>query len=143
MLSRLSDGNGCISPRNLIDLANKAKEEQLRREQRSPRLYAANVALIEPEALKRGLIRLSQERVEDTLLAEASQDVAVLINAFRRSKVEHNDPSIAKLFGVDLLQAKAFAKTLMDIGLFEYTGEVYRIPILYRDGLEVTQGKAF
>lgn len=143
MLSRLSDGNGCISPRNLIDLVNKAKEEQLRREQRTPRLYAAGIPLIEPEALKRGLARLSRDRVEDTLLAEASQDVAVLVNAFRGSKAEHNDHSIARLFGVEMVQAKAFAKTLMDIGFFEHTGEGYRIPLLYRDGLDVTQGKAF
>jgi hypothetical protein len=143
MLSRTRDGNGSISPRNLIDLANKAKEEQSRREQRSPRFYTDGSSLIEPESMKRALTRLSEERVEDTLLAEASKDVAALINAFIGSKVTHNDASIANLFGVEITQAKAFANTLVDIGFFEQIGELYRIPILYRDGLNVTRGKAF
>ena len=142
-LSHTSDGNGSIPPRNLIDLVNKAKEEQLRREQRSPRLYISGLSLIEPESMKRALSRLSKERVEDTLLAEVSKDVAVLIKAFRGSKVEHNDKSIAKLLGVDTIQAKSYAETLMDIGFLEQVGESYRIPVLYQDGLNITQGKAF
>jgi len=31
----------------------------------------------------------------------------------------------------------------MDIGFFEPVGETYKIPFLYRAGLNVTQGKAF
>jgi hypothetical protein len=143
MLSRTRDGSGSISPRNLIDLANKAKEEQLRREQRSPRLYADGTSLIEPEAVKQAFRRLSEERVEDTLLAEASKDVAVLIKAFQGSKVTHNDASIAKLFGVEMAQAKAFANTLLDIGFFEQSGETYRIPLLYREGLGIQRGRAY
>ena len=143
MLSRTRDGNGSVPPRNLIDLVNKAKEEQLRLEQRTARVYQAGISLIEPDAMKRALVRLSEDRVEDTLLAEASRDVSVLIEGFRDSKVEHNDQSIARLFGVDPTQAKSFAKTLMDIGFLEQVGTSYKIPILYRDGLNITQGKAF
>ncbi|MCB0211269.1 MAG: hypothetical protein KDJ52_18155 [Anaerolineae bacterium] len=143
MISHTKDGNGAIPPRNLIDLVNKAKEEQLRREQRQPRVYVDRLPLIEPEAIKRALTRLSHDRLEDTLLAEASRDVAVLIEAFRDSKAEHNDDSIAELFGVDKLKAKSFAKILIDIGFFEQTKESYKIPILYRDGLNITLGKAY
>jgi hypothetical protein len=143
MLSHTRDGNGSVPPRNLIDLVNKTKEEQLRREQRVPRMYTIGLSLIEPEALKRALSRLSVERVEDTLLAEASREVAVLIEAFRDSKAEHNDDSVARLFGVEKAQARSFAKVLMDVGFFEQSDTSYKIPILYRDGLNISRGKAF
>jgi hypothetical protein len=132
-----------MMPRNLIDLVNKAKEEQLRREQRDPRIYTIGSPLIEPDALKRALTRLSTDRVEDTLLAEASRDVAVLIEAFKDGKAEHNDDSMAKLFGVDPNQAKSFARVLVDLGFFEQSTDSYKIPLLYRDGLNISRGKAF
>ncbi|HXV43313.1 MAG TPA: hypothetical protein VEC96_09635 [Anaerolineae bacterium] len=141
ILTRTCDGHGSIPPRNLIDLVNKAKEEQLRREQRHPRAYTPGLALIEPDSLKRALTRLSKDRVEDTLLAEVSKDVAVLIKAFIGGKVEYDEKSIAKLFGVEAAQAKSFANTLVDIGFFEQMGVSYRIPLLYREGLNITSGK--
>ncbi len=137
LLSRTSDGSGSVQPRNLIDLVNKAKEEQLRREQRSPRLYKEGSPLIEPESIRRALTRLSKERIEDTLLAEASKDFATLIKGFKDSQAKHNDGTIAKLFSIDATHAKIFAKTLIDIGFFEQVGESYRIPILYREGLNI------
>lgn len=143
ILNRTRDGHGTIPPRNLIDLVNKAKEEQLRREQRDPRIYTAGLPLIEPDALKRALIRLSTDRVEDTLLAEASREVAVLIEAFKDGKAEHNDDSMANLFGVDPNQARSFARVLVELGFFEQSTDSYKIPLLYRDGLNISRGKAF
>lgn len=106
-------------------------------------MYTADISLIESDAIKNALRRLSIERVEDTLLAEASKDMARLIEAFRDGKVEHNDETIANLFSVDIDTANGFAKSLMDIGFLEQVGRSYKIPMLYRDGLNVTQGKAF
>ncbi len=143
MLSRTQDGTGSIPPRNLIDLVNKAKEEQLRRERRNARRYYVGVPIIEPEAMKRALTRLSEDRVEDTLLAETSREVSVLIEGFRDSKVEHNNQSIADLFSVESSKGREFAKILIDIGFLEQVGQSYKIPILYRDGLNIRQGKAF
>jgi hypothetical protein len=31
----------------------------------------------------------------------------------------------------------------MDMGFLERTGETYKVPMLYRDGLNIKQGKAF
>ena len=143
ILSRIRDGNGVMPPRNLVDLANKAKAEQLRKELRHSRSYEEGVYLIEADSLKQALSRLSKERLEDTLLAESSKEIAALINGFRDGKVEHNDQSIADLFGVDIQMAKRFANILIEIGFLEEVGKNYKIPMLYRDGLGVTQGKAF
>lgn len=93
--------------------------------------------------MKRALTRLSEQRIEDTLLAEGGRDVAVLIEGFRNGKAEHNDASLAKLFGVEVSHVKVFVKVLKDIGFLEQVGDSYRVPVLYREGLNITKGKAF
>ena len=93
-MSRIRDGNDIKPPRNLIDLVTKALEEQVRRSTRDETEFMPGKALISPDALKRGLARLSNERVEDTLLAEAG-DYAQWIERFRNGKAEHNSESIA------------------------------------------------
>lgn len=143
MLAQIRDGSGVKSPRNLIDLVNKAQEEQLRRENRQARPYTPGVPLIEPEAIRRALTRLSEQRVEDTLLAEGGRDVAVLVEGFRNGKAEHNEQSIANLFGAQASHARTFIKVLLDIGFLEQVGETYKVPALYREGLKISQGKAF
>jgi hypothetical protein len=143
MLSQIRDGNGIKAPRNLIDLFILSQEEQLRKERRSSREFMTGVPLVESDSIKNAAVRLSTLRLEDTLLAEYAQDVKVLINAFRNSKAEHNDDSLARMFHVDIEQARLYARALMDIGFFEYVGETYKIPFLYRASLNITQGKAF
>jgi hypothetical protein len=143
MLSQIRDGNGVKAPRNLIDLIILSQEAQLRKERRSAREIVSGQPLIESDSIKSAAIRLSTLRLEDTLLAEYAQDVKVLINAFRNSKAEHNDGSLARMFNVDVEQARLYARALMDIGFFEYVGDTYKIPYLYRASLNITQGKAF
>jgi len=142
MMSRIRDGNQVKPPRNLIDLVSKAREAQLRREERDARPYEAGVPVIEGDSLRRALARLSAERVEDTLLAEAG-DSASLIERFRGSKAEHNAVSLAGLLGVAEAQVASAIKPLVELGFLEPIGESYKIPALYRDGLGITQGKAF
>ncbi|MGE5374558.1 MAG: P-loop ATPase, Sll1717 family [Bacteroidota bacterium] len=144
ILSQIRDGNDVVAPRNLVGLMRFARDEQRRREQREGRLFTSDEPIIESESLKRALTRLSEERVDDTLLAEASRDVAVLIEGFRGSKQEQDDESISKLFGVNPSQAHEYAETLIAIGLLERNGEnqSYKIAPLYRDGLGIHRGKA-
>ncbi len=142
MMARIRDGNNAKPPRNLIDLVSKAREAQLRREDRVPREFKAGEVIIEPDSLRRALTRLSGERVEDTLLAEAG-DSALLIEKFRGGKAEHNEESLAAQIGVKLTELKAAARPLVELGFLEQVGETYKVPMLYRDGLEITQGKAF
>lgn len=142
MLTRIADGNGIRPPRNLIDLATKAQEAQQRREARENREHAGGDALISGDSLKRGLDALSSERVQDTLLAEAGQ-YAPTIALFRDGKAEQNAASLAAILGVPVEDAVTASKPLLDIGFLEQTGDTFKIPMLYRDGLNITQGKAF
>lgn len=122
----------------------KAQEAQQRREQRSARTFEADDAsgLIQSDAIKRGLEALSAERVEDTLLAEAGEH-ASLIEHFRDGRAEHNDESLALALGVETQNVREAIKPLLEIGFLEQTGETFKVPMLYRGGLSITQGKAF
>jgi hypothetical protein len=142
MLSRIRDGNDIKPPRNLIDLVTKAQEAQARRGGREEHEYAPEQPLVGAEALKRGLSALSSERVQDTLLAEAGE-YAEVIERFRDGKAEHNATSLATVLGVGADAVRDEVNPLLEIGFLEQVGDNYKIPMLYRDGLGVTQGKAF
>ena len=139
MVGRIGDGNDVKPPRNLIDLVLKAQEHQLKAEDRSPRTWDKGSPLITGDSLKRGLETLSSQRVEDTLLAEAG-DRASLIERFRGGKAHHNLESLRSLLGDS---AEEDARLLSELGFLERVGSTYKVPILYRAGLGITQGKAF
>ena len=142
IMSRIRDGNHVKPPRNLIDLITKAKEAQLRREDREARNYEVGLPVIESDSLKRALSRLSEERVEDTLLAEAG-DAVGLIEKFKNQKSEHNRVSLKQLLDVDGDELDYAIRRLEEIGFLEETGQTFKVPMLYRDGMNMVQGKAF
>lgn len=144
MLSQIRDGNNVYSPRNLIDLVNKAVDQQIRREQRFKRNFEKNQPLIEHQSLLLAYQQLSEGRVVDTLLAEVDEEVKVLIEALRNGKSEHNLDSLKQLLSIDNESfVLSFASALKDIGVFEIKGQSFIIPRLYRHGLNVKRGKAF
>jgi hypothetical protein len=142
MMSRIRDGNNIKPPRNLIDLIAKAKEAQIRSEERTPRTLGENVKIIEADAIRRAQRALSEQRVQDTLLAEVAELVP-LIEKFRDGKAEHNEASLSAILGIPEGQVRTAVKPLIDIGFLEEIGVSFKIPMLFRDGLNITQGKAF
>jgi hypothetical protein len=144
IMRRIRDGNDIKPPRNLIDLISMAQQAQLRREERErdSRAYGPGAAIIEGDALRRALAQLSQQRVQDTLLAEAGI-YAPLIERFRDGKAEHNTESLAYLLERDPSGIRSTIQPLMDIGFLEDIKDTYKVPTLYREGLHITQGKAF
>jgi hypothetical protein len=142
IMSRIRDGNGIKPPRNLIDLIIKAKEAQIRAEERSPRTYVGQMPIIEADSIRRAHRALSEQRVQDTLLAEAA-DWVPTIEKFRDGKAEHNEPSLGRLLGIDSGGVRTEIKPLLEMGFLEEVGGSFKVPMLYRDGLQITQGKAF
>lgn len=143
VLTRIQDGNNVKPPRNLIDLVRRAREVQLSRENRTERTYTDGLPVIEADSLKRGLAKLSGLRVNDTLIAEA-KGYGDLIERFRGGKAEHTEESLQALLGVPPEKAKEQIQLLKEIGFLEASaGGTYKVPFLYRDGLEITQGKGF
>lgn len=143
VMSRIRDGNDVRPPRNLIDLVGMAREEQLRAEARIARDARDDTPLICSEAIRSAHARLSAQRVEDTLLAEAGAEMAAYINKFRRAKAEQNEESLAKTLSVNGESLHKIIRQLVDIGFLEELRTTWKVPMLYRDGLEVTQGKAY
>ncbi|MFS8182147.1 P-loop ATPase, Sll1717 family [Pseudovibrio denitrificans] len=142
IISRIRDGNNNRPPRNIIDLLNKAKDAQLRREQRDERDIEPEIGpIIESDAVKRAFKQLSEQRVQDTLLAEAD-DLIPTIESFRDGKSEHNDETLKVVIGDDE-NFTSIVQSLVDVGFLEEFGSNYKIPMLYRDGLKIKQGKAF
>jgi hypothetical protein len=142
ILGRIRDGNGIAPPRNLIDFVNKAKELQARREERDPRELDGSMPLIEAESLRRALSELSEQRVQDTLLAESGEYAAV-ISGFKNGKAEHNIESLLAIVQSDAAKPQEIIDELEAIGFLEKTGSTFKVPMLYRSGLRITQGKAF
>lgn len=144
IMRRVRDGNNVKPPRNLIDLVSLARDEQIKREDRLPRDWEPGVPLIESEALRAALAQLSENRVQDTLFAEAGT-YSKWIKLFEGARAEHNEASLKLLLGLDGHELRSVIKPLVELGFLEFiraTG-TYKIPTLYRAGLAVTQGKAF
>jgi len=143
MLTRIRDGQNVKPPRNLIELVKKAQEDQSRKEDRGePKDYIPGDVLIEGESIKSALSRLSTERVVNQLLAE-SGNYKNLIEKFRDGKAEHNHESLGRTLELSPNDTRGAIRVLVDMGFLERVGETFKVPMLYRDGLNISQGKAF
>jgi hypothetical protein len=141
ILSRIRDGQDVRPPRNLIDLVEFARLTQLREDERQ-RTEWTGPPLIDRDAIKHGLSRLSAARVEDTLQAEYP-NLQMYFELFRGGKAEQNRDSLAELIGGDAPRLQEAIDMLVRCGFLERIGESWKVPMLYRDGLDITQGKAF
>jgi len=141
ILSRIRDGQDVRPPRNLIDLVEFSRLAQLRDDERD-RTEWTTQPLIEREALKRGLSRLSSARVGDTLVAEYP-NLQMYFELFRGGKAEQNRASLGDLIGGENGELQRAIDMLVACGFLERIGESWKVPMLYRDGFGITQGKAF
>lgn len=143
IMGRIRDGNGVRPPRNLIDIVVMARDEQLKSEGRMPRKFEDGGPIIASEAIRKALSKLSAQRVEDTLIAEAGSEAAALIQKCRGAKAEQNRESLSRIFRLDGDDLGAAIRQLVEIGFLEEVKSTWKVPMLYREGLEITQGKAF
>jgi hypothetical protein len=143
MLNQIRDGNQVRAPRNLIDLCGFAQDFQIKKDRNSNRELTPGVPIIDAESLKKAAVRLSNQRLTDTLMAEYGNDVKIAIKAFENGKVEYSEQNLTALFGFpDPMQTRLVARILCDVGFLEQVGETYRVPCLYRPALNITKGKA-
>ncbi len=71
-----------------------------------------------------------------------SGEYAQFIERFRDGKAEYDESSLATTLGVPVAEAREITKILMGLGFLEQIGATYKVPLLYRDGIDITQGKA-
>lgn len=137
MYNRIRDGNGIRTPRDLHALVSQSAFRE--REQLVLGRGDDIEELISGPSVKVGLIDLSTDKVNTTLLAE-NPDLAGAIKVFRGQKAEQNSETMQQLLGAGWQQT---AEQLVRIGFLEKLADSWKVPMLYRDGLEVTQGAAF
>lgn len=134
--THVADGNGVVTPRDVIYLVTKAKQ----REQQllMTDLESESDSCISSQALLYGHEELSKHKRTTFLEAEFPHllgDIKKLIGG----KTEYNESSLRKIFGKSWEFTVA---NLVSIGVLEKRKNVYRVPFVYRKGLEVTQGKS-
>ncbi len=144
LLSRTRDGIGKNAPRELIHLVTEIRTEQIRQlelgeaEPSSDQLFSSS-------AIKPALVPVSKAKLEQTLYAEYPQ-YKEYIEGLRGEKSEHTIDTLMELWGVDEDEAVNLASSLAGVGFFEIRGDKYEqnfwVPFVFRDSLELIQGKA-
>lgn len=138
--NRCLDGKNVVTPRDVLDLLNRAKQKQ--HDDCVANADGISSCIIGSSALQYGLEELSKRKRQTYLQAEFPH-IWPHIEKFVGGKTEYDEASMHKTLGEGW---KAIADDLVSIGVFKKTtrgtDSVYWIPFLYRDGLELTQGKA-
>jgi hypothetical protein len=133
--SHTKDGRGVVTPRDVIDLLTKALQRQQDDYEADRTGLAEDV--IGASAIRYGLAELSK-RKRDTLLKAELPHLWPNIERFRGGRTEYSVPALETLLGQD---SGLIISDLVSIGLLERTGGSYKIPFLFREGLELTQGR--
>ncbi len=137
MLSRIRDGNGVQTPRDLHNLVLNSARKQLDILNTNKERTAQT--LIEAAAIKIGLSQLSKDKIGTTLVAE-NPSLETAIRAFTKRKAEQNAQGLEAILGSGWEET---AESLVRVGFLEKVGATWKVPMLYRDGLEIVQGAAF
>ncbi|MDP3948703.1 MAG: hypothetical protein Q8Q17_02000, partial [bacterium] len=135
-----ADANEVVTPRDVIILLTRAIQHQINIAHSDP--SGTQSFLISSQAIIYGLEELSKEKKDVYLRAEFPH-LWSNIEKFIGGKAIYSKSSLQALLGKNW---ESVATDLMSIGLLKKSAgtreNTYTIPFLYRDGLEITQGRA-
>lgn len=144
VLSRLADGTGRTAPREVIQLLNASREEQLNH-WRMGKKASDDDKIIGRSAIQDALPKVFQSRYKQTICAEYPTLIPWM-SALEGEKAEQNLQSLSKLWHTNSAETAKTAEKLVDVGFFSRRGEkndpAFWIPHLYRDALNLVQGAA-
>lgn len=136
----ISDANGVATPRDVIHLLTSAKQHQYALFSENP--TGESTFLISSQAILYGLEELSKHK-KTTYLSAEFPHLWPHIEKFTSGKADYTEKTLKLLLGKEW---KVIAADLESIGFLTMTrkssGGVFRIPQLYRKGLQITQGMA-
>jgi hypothetical protein len=119
----------------VIDLLTKAKQRQQDEYEADPE--GTTDSVLGASAIRYGLTELSK-RKRDTLLRAELPHLWPYIEKLRGQKTEFSERALRGLIGS---RAEGVIPDLVSIGLLERADQNYKIPFLFREGLELTQGR--
>jgi hypothetical protein len=144
ILSRCADGQNKTAPREVIHLLNTLREEEAKCIQQGGSLPPEN-RLFDRSVFKSALPAVSRVRLEQTIYAEYPA-VEPLLSKLKGEKTEHTVESLSSLWELSKVETMGKAEELVEIGFFQKRGSrdspTFWVPFLYRDALEMIQGKA-
>lgn len=138
IINHIKDGLNIFTPRDFIDMIDTARQYQLQ-ELKDGVTKNTDDYLIGATSLRKAYTQISKQKLETQLYAEYPQ-LRKWIEKFKNSKAEHNEESLKKTLGK---QWKSKTEKLVNIGFIEDKQSTWKIPFLYREGLNISQGKAF
>lgn len=144
MIGRCADGTGNTAPRELIHLLNSIRNEEVRRLERGE-TDAPGDQIFDRSVFKAALPIVSETRLNTYLYAEYPSERPFL-EKLRGEKTEQTPESLAEIWSLDRDGAIRKALELVKLGFFQVRGTrahpTFWVPFLYRDALNLVQGKA-
>lgn len=144
LITRCADGTGKTAPREIIHLLNCIRDEEIRRLENGGAPPAGD-QLFDRSVFKTALPTVSGARLNQYLYAEYPGERSY-ISKLDGEKAEQTPESLANIWSVSRDDAIGEAKKLVELGFFEERGTreepTYWVPFLYRDALNLVQGKA-
>lgn len=144
MVGRCADASGNTVPRELIQLLNSIRAEEIRRLERGESV-APGKKLFDRSIFKLALHRVSETRLNTYLFAEYPAERS-FIEKLIGEKTEQTPENLSSIWGISREEAINKAQELAKIGLFQIRGTrvepTFWVPFLYRDGLSLVQGRA-
>lgn len=138
MINHVKDGNGIYTPRDIINILDKARAFQLNQLNEKNEKDISESYLISANALRLAFAETSKEKLETQLFAEYPK-YRKWIESFKDQKAEHTAESLVTILGRNW---KSRTEKLKEIGFLEEKNNSWKIPFIYREGLNVSQGKA-
>lgn len=137
LISCLRDGKDQVTPRDLVDLLNSARNEQLQILKMEKKTQQT---LIGERALKEALDVLSKDKRDKYLRAEFPHLQADIL-AFRGGYSDYPEVCLEKKLGD---QWRVKAESLRSIGFLKFDSKkaIWKVPIIWRRGLDVRRGRA-
>ena len=136
-----ADGRNVVTPRDVIEMLTRAKQFQMEMVHADP--LGTSDDILSAAAIRHGFKEMSKWKRTTFLQAEFPH-LWDHIEKFVGGKTEYEDATIAKLLGRN---CKDVVDDLVAVGILRKErrrsdgGNVYKIPFLYREGLELTQGR--
>ena len=144
MVTRCQDAKEAPAPRELIHLLNSIRAEEIKRLERSEKATPGE-QLFDRSVFKVALPTVSTARLDTYLYAEYSQQKP-FVEKLRGEKAEQTVPSLSLLWDLSREATLRKAQELVDLGFFQLRGPrsepTFWVPFLYRDGLDLIQGRA-
>lgn len=144
MIGRCADASGNTAPREVIHLLNCLRDEEIRRLERGEQI-APDEQIFDRSVFKQALPRVSETRLNTYLFAEYPDERAYL-EKLKGEKCEQYPESLSAIWGVSREEAIQKAQVLVKLGFFQMRGTraepSFWVPFLYRDALNMVQGKA-